>query len=121
MGEGILNKPIAKNVANTVAKYRANLPQLSDKIFLTDAGMETTLIFHEGVELPLFASFDLLKSNEGIEITRALLRALLQARARRGAGLRAGEPDLARQLRLGEASSATRARSSPASTARPSR
>jgi S-methylmethionine-dependent homocysteine/selenocysteine methylase len=71
MGEGLLNKPIAKTVANTVAKYRANLPQLSDKIFLTDAGMETTLIFHEGVELPLFASFDLLKSNEGIERTRA--------------------------------------------------
>jgi len=54
-----------------VAKYRANLPQLSDKIFLTDAGMETTLIFHEGVELPLFASFDLLKSNDGIGITRS--------------------------------------------------
>jgi S-methylmethionine-dependent homocysteine/selenocysteine methylase len=61
-----LNKPIAK----TVTKYRANLPQLSDKIFLTDAGMETTLIFHQGVELPLFASFDLLRSPAGIEITR---------------------------------------------------
>ena len=33
--------------------------------------METTLIFHDGVDLPLFASFDLLKSNEGIERTRA--------------------------------------------------
>lgn len=64
-----MNKPIAKTVA--VAKYRANLPQLADKIFLTDAGMETTLIFHDGVDLPLFASFDLLKSNEGIERTRA--------------------------------------------------
>ena len=71
MGEGLLNKPIAKTVANTVAKYRTNLSQLADKIFLTDGGMETTLIFHEGVDLPLFASFDLLKSNEGIERTRA--------------------------------------------------
>lgn len=53
------------------AKYRARLPQLSDKIFLTDAGMETTLIFHEGIDLPLFASFDLLKSNEGVERTRS--------------------------------------------------
>jgi len=70
-GEGLLNKPIAKTVAKTAAKYRSNLPQLSDKIFLTDAGMETTLIFQEGVDLPLFASFDLLKSNEGIERTRA--------------------------------------------------
>ena len=52
------------------AKYRAGLPQLSDKIFLTDAGMETTLIFHDGVDLPLFASFDLLKSAAGTELTR---------------------------------------------------
>ena len=53
------------------AKYRARLPQLSDKLFLTDAGMETCLIFHEGIDLPLFASFDLLKSGEGVERTRA--------------------------------------------------
>jgi homocysteine S-methyltransferase len=52
------------------AKYRARLPQLSDKLFLTDAGMETCLIFHEGIDLPLFASFDLLKSDEGVAQTR---------------------------------------------------
>jgi S-methylmethionine-dependent homocysteine/selenocysteine methylase len=47
------------------AKYRARLPQLSDRIFLTDGGIETTLIFHEGLDLPLFASFALLDSAEG--------------------------------------------------------
>ena len=52
------------------ARYRARLPQLSDKLFLTDAGMETCLIFHDGIDLPLFASFDLLKSGEGVERTR---------------------------------------------------
>jgi S-methylmethionine-dependent homocysteine/selenocysteine methylase len=52
------------------AKYRARLPQLSDRIFLTDGGMETTLIFHEGIDLPYFASFDLLKNAEGIEQVR---------------------------------------------------
>lgn len=57
-------------MSKIIAKYRAALPQLSDKIFLTDAGMETTLIFHEGVDLPLFASFDLLKSPEGTALTR---------------------------------------------------
>ena len=41
------------------------LPQLSGRIFLTDGGMETTLIFHEGIDLPYFASFDLLKNAEG--------------------------------------------------------
>jgi homocysteine S-methyltransferase len=54
-----------------MAKYRARLPQLAaDKIFLTDAGMETFLIFHEGVDLPFFASFDLMKNDEGIAHVR---------------------------------------------------
>jgi S-methylmethionine-dependent homocysteine/selenocysteine methylase len=43
-----------------MAKYRDKLPQLSQKIFVTDGGMETTLIFHQGVDLPAFAAFDLL-------------------------------------------------------------
>ncbi len=53
-----------------MAKYRTRLPQLSDKLFLTDAGMETFLIFHEGAELPYFASFDLMKSDEGVAQVR---------------------------------------------------
>src|SRR5215218_3060601 len=51
-------------------KYRANLPLLSDRLFLTDGGLETTLIFDEGVELPYFAAFDLLRSIEGVQILR---------------------------------------------------
>jgi S-methylmethionine-dependent homocysteine/selenocysteine methylase len=47
------------------AKYRNNLPQLNGDIFLTDGGMETTLIFHEGLGLPLFAAFDLFKNEAG--------------------------------------------------------
>jgi len=46
-------------------KYRKNLPQLGQKLFLTDGGLETTLIFHDGFELPCFASFDLLNSEKG--------------------------------------------------------
>ncbi|MDY0884570.1 homocysteine S-methyltransferase family protein [Dongia soli] len=45
--------------------YRNRLPQLADNVFLTDGGCETTYIFHEGKELPYFALFDLLKSEEG--------------------------------------------------------
>ncbi len=48
-----------------MAKYRQNLPQLAGDIFLSDGGMETTLIFHEGAELPHFASFVLMSSQEG--------------------------------------------------------
>lgn len=47
------------------AKYRKQLPQLNGDIFLTDGGIETTLIFHEGFDLPLFAAFDLFKSEAG--------------------------------------------------------
>ena len=48
-------------------KYRNNLPQLSGDLFLTDGGMETTLIFHEGFDLPYFAAFDLLNDSRGYE------------------------------------------------------
>jgi S-methylmethionine-dependent homocysteine/selenocysteine methylase len=48
-----------------MAKYRNNLPQLAGNFFLTDGGIETTLIFHEGLDLPDFAAFDLLKDATG--------------------------------------------------------
>jgi len=46
-------------------KYRQALPQLNGDLFLTDGGIETTLIFHDGLDLPHFAAFDLLKHGEG--------------------------------------------------------
>jgi S-methylmethionine-dependent homocysteine/selenocysteine methylase len=46
-------------------RYRNALPQLSSKLFLTDGGLETTLVFHERMELPCFAAFDLMKSASG--------------------------------------------------------
>lgn len=38
--------------------------------FITDDGLETVLIFHEGIDLPLFAAFDLYKDEEGAEALR---------------------------------------------------
>jgi S-methylmethionine-dependent homocysteine/selenocysteine methylase len=57
-----------------MAKYRHRLPQLGDQLFLTDAGIETTLIFHEGLDLPFFASFTLLKDADGTEALRRYYR-----------------------------------------------
>ena len=48
-----------------MTKYRHHLPQLGGDIFLTDGGIETTLIFHDGLNLPDFAAFDLLKHDTG--------------------------------------------------------
>ena len=43
-----------------------SLPQLTaDRPFLTDGGLETTLVFHQGLDLPDFAAFPLLDSEEG--------------------------------------------------------
>lgn len=48
-----------------MARYRNNLPQLYDGPFLTDGGIETTLIYLEGLELPHFAAFHLLQDDKG--------------------------------------------------------
>ena len=40
--------------------YRNALPQLSGDVFLTDAGVETDLIFNHGIEIREFAAFTLL-------------------------------------------------------------
>ena len=58
-----------------MAKYRENLPQLKGDLFLTDGGIETTLIFNEGLDLPYFAAFDLLKHTAG----QAALRKYFQS------------------------------------------
>lgn len=52
------------------AKYRHNLPLRSGRTFLTDGGLETTLIYHDGIDLPCFASFVLLKTPEGVQRLR---------------------------------------------------
>jgi S-methylmethionine-dependent homocysteine/selenocysteine methylase len=46
------------------------LPQLSDRPFMTDGGMETTLIFHRGLDLPHFAAFHLLATDDGADELR---------------------------------------------------
>jgi S-methylmethionine-dependent homocysteine/selenocysteine methylase len=46
-------------------RYRETLPQLGNELFLTDGGIETVLIYLEGLNLPSFAAFDLLKTEEG--------------------------------------------------------
>jgi homocysteine S-methyltransferase len=44
---------------------RRALPQLDGRLFLTDGGLETTLIFHEGWDLPIGEAFVLLESEKG--------------------------------------------------------
>ncbi len=53
-----------------MSKYRDHLPQLDGGIFLTDGGLETTLIFHDKLELLYFAAFHLMKDGAGTEALR---------------------------------------------------
>jgi S-methylmethionine-dependent homocysteine/selenocysteine methylase len=46
-------------------RYRDELTQVGAGLFMTDGGLETTLIFHEGLDLPEFAAVDLLRSERG--------------------------------------------------------
>ncbi|MDH5445672.1 MAG: homocysteine S-methyltransferase family protein [Gammaproteobacteria bacterium] len=50
-----------------MSKYRHQLPLKSGLPFVTDAGLETELVFKENYDLPEFASFPLLKSEKGRE------------------------------------------------------
>ncbi len=66
--------------------YRDNLPQLGDELFLTDGGLETVMIFQEGVDLPAFAAFDLLKDDEGTERLRRYYAPYVALARERGLG-----------------------------------
>ena len=66
--------------------YREQLPQLSDELFLTDGGAETTLIFQDGIDLPLFAAFTLLRDEEGTEALRRYFAPYVELAADRGLG-----------------------------------
>lgn len=70
-----------------MAQFRKDLPQLADDFFITDGGLETTLIFLEGFELPDFAAFDLLRHNEGEAALRNYYRSYAELAQRFGIGL----------------------------------
>jgi S-methylmethionine-dependent homocysteine/selenocysteine methylase len=54
---------------------------------ITDGGMETTLIFHEGLELPHFASFVLLDDEAGREALRTYYRRYIESARSRSVGI----------------------------------
>ncbi|HSL45013.1 MAG TPA: homocysteine S-methyltransferase family protein [Anaerolineales bacterium] len=66
---------------------RNTLPQLDGGLYLTDGGIETTLIFHEDWELPDFAAFHLLKTPEGEAALRRYFRKYADLAKRFGTGL----------------------------------
>lgn len=66
--------------------YRSALPQLGGALFLTEVGIETSLIFYEGVDLPCFATFPLLETEDGMRTLRAYYQPLLRLARDAGVG-----------------------------------
>jgi homocysteine S-methyltransferase len=65
----------------------APLSQLDGRTFITDAGMETVLIYRDGLELPEFASFVLLDDPAGIEALRSYYGEYVAIAERHGFGI----------------------------------
>ena len=55
-------------------------------LYLGDGGLETTMIFERGLDLPCFASFTLLDRPEGVEALRDYYRGYIEIAKRNGTG-----------------------------------
>ena len=64
---------------------RGPLRQL-ERMFLTDAGLETDILFNRGIDLPHFASITLLQSEEGRRALDDYFRGFLDLARRAGTG-----------------------------------
>jgi len=69
-----------------VPRHRHALPQLGDDVFLTDGGIETSLIFHDGLDLPQFAAFVLLADDAGRDALRRYWQPYVEIARGAGAG-----------------------------------
>ena len=63
------------------------LPHPSGSVFIADGGMETTLIFRDGFDLPHFAAFTLLDDERGRAGLRAYYEPYLQVAQEHGVGV----------------------------------
>lgn len=68
-------------------KYRHDLPQLKGDLFLTDGGIETTLVFHHGIDLPEFASFPLMRQERTYNLLADCLRSYADVASEAGVGV----------------------------------
>src|SRR3954452_24591006 len=60
--------------------------QTGESVYLTDGGLETTLVFLDGLDLPDFASFPLLDSEDGRAHLERYYAPYLDLALRTGAG-----------------------------------
>jgi S-methylmethionine-dependent homocysteine/selenocysteine methylase len=89
--------------------HRDSHPFADGSLWLTDAGVETVLIHHQGVALPGFATFPLLESETGRAALRTYIEPFLELARERNAGFVLGtatwraNPDWGAELGYDEA------------------
>ena len=69
-----------------MGRYRNSFSQFSDRFFLTDAGLETDLIFNRGIEIREFAAHTLLPDPRGREALADYFRGFLTLAREHDAG-----------------------------------
>jgi len=69
------------------ATDRRALPQAGGPTYLADGGLETVLVFQEGIELPSFAAFPLLETGSGRAVLRRYFDGFVEIARRDGRGL----------------------------------
>ena len=69
-----------------MTEKRRDLPQLAGGLFLTDAGLETDLIFNHGIDIPEFAAHTLLAHSAGRYALAQYFRGFLSLARRRKTG-----------------------------------
>jgi homocysteine S-methyltransferase len=70
-----------------MAKYRIALPTLREGIFVSYTGIETDLIFNRGIDLPGFASYPLLETEEGRDMLFGYYSQLIDMAKQKGVGV----------------------------------
>jgi len=69
-----------------MVRERMDLPQLRGETLLADGGLETTLVFHDGMELPAFAAFVLVEDEAGRDRLRRYFDSYLAIARESGVG-----------------------------------
>lgn len=73
--------------SNTTHGIETRLPQLAGRTFISEAGIETDLLFNHGIDLPHFATFGLLASPDHRETIRIYFQAVIDIAHRDDSGV----------------------------------
>lgn len=70
-----------------MTNYRSSLPQLSDGVFACYTGMETDLIFNRAHDLPGFAAYPMLETEDGRALLQWYYRQLIEMASKYNVGV----------------------------------